>query len=88
MRGTCTCPTDWSARTRRSASIVALVKTQGSDELVAQMQPYYERKGWGAKSSPAGGGFPPLVVQIADGENGGVMMNEFPPKYMEVARES
>ena len=25
---------------------------------------------------------PPLVTQIADGENGGVMMNEFPPKYM------
>ena len=31
---------------------------------------------------------PPLVTQIADGENGGVMMNEFPSKYMEVVRES
>jgi len=31
---------------------------------------------------------PPLVTQIADGENGGVMMNEFPPKYLEVVRES
>ena len=30
---------------------------------------------------------PPLVTQIADGENGGVMMNEFPPKYIEVVRE-
>jgi hypothetical protein len=30
---------------------------------------------------------PPLVTQIADGENGGVMMNEFPPKYLEVVRE-
>jgi hypothetical protein len=30
---------------------------------------------------------PPLVTQIADGENGGVMMNEFPPKYLEVIRE-
>jgi hypothetical protein len=29
---------------------------------------------------------PPLVAQIADGENGGVMMNEFPPKYLEVVR--
>jgi hypothetical protein len=28
------------------------------------------------------------VTQIADGENGGVMMNEFPPKYFEVVRES
>jgi hypothetical protein len=29
-----------------------------------------------------------LVTQIADGENGGVMMNEFPPKYLEVVRQS
>jgi hypothetical protein len=28
-----------------------------------------------------------LVTQIADGENGGVKMNEFPPKYLEVVRE-
>ena len=28
-----------------------------------------------------------MVTQIADGENGGVMMNEFPPKYMEAMRE-
>jgi hypothetical protein len=69
-----------------TASIIALVKTQGSDtKLVAQMQPWYEASGlerWelGGKSAP------PLVTQIADGENGGVMMNEFPPKFMEVAR--
>ena len=31
---------------------------------------------------------PPLVTQVADGENGGVMMNEFPPKYMDVTREA
>jgi hypothetical protein len=30
---------------------------------------------------------PPLVTQIADGENRGVMMNEFTPKYVEVVRE-
>jgi len=30
---------------------------------------------------------PPLVTQIADGENGGVMMNEFPPKYLDVICE-
>src|SRR5262249_38988479 len=30
----------------------------------------------------------PLVTQIADGENGGVMMNEFPSKYFEVIREA
>lgn len=71
-----------------TASIVAIIKTQGSDtKLVAQMQPYYEAKGlsrWplGTKQVP------PLVTQIADGENGGVMMNEFPPKFMEVSREA
>ena len=71
-----------------SASIVALVKTQGSDtKLVGQMQPYYEARGLG-RDELAGRSVPPLVVQIADGENGGVMMNEFPPKYLEVARES
>ncbi len=71
-----------------SASIVALIKTQGSDtKLVAQMQPYYEARGLG-RVELAGRSVPPLVVQIADGENGGVMMNEFPPKYLEVARES
>jgi len=30
---------------------------------------------------------PPVVTQIADGENGGVMMNEFPSKYMEIMAE-
>ena len=70
-----------------TASIVALVKTQGSDtKLVGQMQPYYEARGLG-RSELAGRNVPPLVTQIADGENGGVMMNEFPPKYLEVMRE-
>jgi hypothetical protein len=71
-----------------SASIVALVKTQGSDtKLVGQMQPYYEARGLG-RSELAGRSVPPLVTQIADGENGGVMMNEFPSKYFEAVRES
>jgi Glycosyl hydrolase family 57 len=71
-----------------TASIVALVKTQGSDtKLVGQMQPYYEARGLG-RSELAGHSVPPLVTQIADGENGGVMMNEFPPKYLDVVRES
>jgi hypothetical protein len=69
------------------ASIIAIVKTQGSDtKLVAQMQPYYEAKSL-ARWELAGRTVPPLVTQIADGENGGVMMNEFPPKFMEVMRE-
>ena len=69
-------------------SIIAVIKTQGSDtKLVAQMQPYYEAKGL-SRLELAGKQVPQLVTQIADGENGGVMMNEFPPKYTEVVRES
>jgi hypothetical protein len=69
-------------------SIVAIIKTQGSDtKLVGQMQPYYEAKG--LLRINLGGHFAPsLVTQIADGENGGVMMNEFPPKYLDATRES
>jgi len=71
-----------------TVSITAIIKTQGSDtKLVGQMQPYYEAKGL-SRGELAGKSIPPLVTQIADGENGGVMMNEFPPKYMEVMRES
>jgi len=70
-----------------SASIIALVKTRGSDtKLVGQMQPYYEATALG-RWQIGGISVPPLVTQIADGENGGVMMNEFPPKYMQVVRE-
>ena len=69
------------------AAITAILKTQGSDtKLVAQMQPYYEAKGL-SQWELAGQKVPPLVTQIADGENGGVMMNEFPAKYHEVLRE-
>ena len=63
------------------AEITVLIKTQGSDtKLVGQMQPYYEAKtrrpiSLGEKQVP------PLVTQIADGENGGVMMNEFPSAF-------
>ncbi len=71
-----------------TATIIAVLKTQGSDtKLVAQMQPYYEARGLN-RWELAGRSVPPLVTQIADGENGGVMMNEFPPKYMEVVREA
>ena len=71
-----------------SASIIAIVKTQGSDtKLVAQMQPYYEAQGLD-RLELASHSVPPLVTQIADGENGGVMMNEFPDKFQEVARNS
>ena len=51
------------------------------------MQPYYEAKGL-SRTELAGKSVPPLVTQIADGENGGVMMNEFPSKYFDVMREA
>jgi hypothetical protein len=71
----------------QSAEIVAVIKTQGSDtKLVGQMQPYYEAQGL-ARVELAGQSAPALAVQIADGENGGVMMNEFPDKYLAVVRE-
>jgi hypothetical protein len=61
--------------------ITALIKTQGSDtKLVGQMQPFAEAK----TLSPVtlgGVSVPPLVSQISDGENGGVMMNEFPSAF-------
>lgn len=69
-------------------SIIALIKTQGSDtKLVAQMQPYYEAASLG-RTELAGKSIPPLVSQIADGENGGVMMNEFPGKFNEVSHNA
>ena len=86
------------------AAITAIIKTQGSDtKLIGQMQPYYEAKGLArlapgiaggsATASPGNAGgwdrsVPPIVTQIADGENGGVMMNEFPSKYLDVMREA
>ena len=68
-------------------SITALIKTQGSDtKLVAQMQPYYEAKSRG-RQKIGDIEVPCCVSQIADGENGGVMMNEFPGGFMPVWSE-
>ncbi|WOD41248.1 glycosyl hydrolase family 57 [Nodosilinea sp. E11] len=62
--------------------IVVLVKTQGSDtKLVGQMQPYWEAKTL-SQVSLGSATVPQLVSQISDGENGGVMMNEFPSAFM------
>ncbi|MEY4296957.1 MAG: hypothetical protein RLZZ423_136 [Cyanobacteriota bacterium] len=66
-----------------TVSITALIKTQGSDtKLVGQMQPCYEALGL-ERVELGGHTIPPLVAQIADGENGGVMMNEFPPAFIQ-----
>jgi hypothetical protein len=76
-------PNQLVARNSRGevVSITALIKTQGSDtKLVAQMQPYHEAKGR-ARQPLGRHTVPSCVIQIADGENGGVMMNEFPRDF-------
>ncbi len=71
----------------QTQEIAVLIKTQGSDtKLVAQMQPYYEAKSR-SREEYCGTTIPPFVLQIGDGENGGVMMNEFPPGYMQAFHE-
>ncbi|MBF0571029.1 MAG: glycosyl hydrolase family 57 [Candidatus Omnitrophica bacterium] len=65
----------------QTQEITVLIKTQGSDtKLVAQMQPLSEARGL-SRREYCGKLIPPFVCQIGDGENGGVMMNEFPPMY-------
>ncbi len=67
-------------------SMIALIKTQGSDtKLVGQMQPCGEALGL-ERQSIGKVEVPSLVSQIADGENGGVMMNEFPDAYRQANR--
>ncbi|MEM9483559.1 MAG: glycosyl hydrolase family 57 [Cyanobacteria bacterium P01_F01_bin.116] len=69
-------------------AITALIKTQGSDtKLIGQMQPYYEAKTLG-QMSLGNRSVPSLVSQISDGENGGVMMNEFPGAFKRAWHES
>ncbi len=70
------------------ASITALIKTQGSDtKLIGQMQPFHEARGQFPRDLK-GERIPPLALQISDGENGGVMMNEFPGNYKQVWYQS
>lgn len=78
-------PNQLVARNSRGeeVSITALIKTQGSDtKLVGQMQPCYEALGLG-RQALSGSTVPAIVAQIADGENGGVMMNEFPSAFLQ-----
>ncbi|MEN7548079.1 glycosyl hydrolase family 57 [Rapidithrix thailandica] len=68
--------------------IIAMIKTQGSDtKIVAHMQPYHEAHGLG-RTKLGKKIIPQLVSQIADGENGGVMMNEFPDHFMSGMRDA
>ena len=81
-------PNQLVARNSRgeTATITALIKTQGSDtKLVGQMQPCYEALGLG-RQKLGNTTIPAIVSQIADGENGGVMMNEFPPAFLQAHR--
>jgi hypothetical protein len=89
QRDQCFVPNRLLARNSKGEEtcITALIKTQGSDtKLVGQMQPYYEalgcdRQQFGEVDVPS------LVSQIADGENGGVMMNEFPEAFRQANRQ-
>jgi hypothetical protein len=65
-------------------SITALVKTQGSDtKLVGHLQPFHEARGMRPREL-RGRRIPPLALQVSDGENGGVIMDEFPGHYRRV----
>lgn len=69
-------------------TMTAVIKTQGSDtKLIGQMQPCFEARSL-SRQQLGGRGVAPIVTQIADGENGGVMMNEFPSKYLDVMAEA
>ena len=88
QRSQCFVPNRLVARNSQgeTISITALIKTQGSDtKLVGQMQPYTEALGCERQSLGASE-VPSLVSQIADGENGGVMMNEFPEAFRQANR--
>ena len=65
-------------------SITAFIKTQGSDtKLIGHMQPFHEARSLHPRPLKDRS-VPPFVFQISDGENGGVMMNEFPSHYNQV----
>jgi len=49
------------------------------------MEPFFEAKGQHPRYLE-NKKVPPLVLQISDGENGGVMMNEFPANYKKIRR--
>jgi hypothetical protein len=72
----------------QTASILALIKTQGSDtKIVGHMQAYdeaFSQSRWQYHDRP----ILSLVLQISDGENGHVMMDEFPDKYFQVVRQA
>ena len=71
-----------------TVSIIAIVKTQGSDtKLVAQMQPYYEAKSL-SRWELAGKSVPPLVTPDRRRQERRVMMNEFPGKFFDSVREA
>jgi hypothetical protein len=69
-----------------TASILVLIKTRGSDtKIIGHMQPHDEAASQ-SRWDYRGRKILPMVTQIADGENGHVMMNEFPRTYLDVVR--
>ena len=71
-----------------TAGITVLIKTKGADtKIIGHMQPYDEAAGQ-SRWDFGGRKILSCVTQIADGENGNVMMNEFPHAYMDVVRRA
>ena len=71
-----------------TAEIPVLIKTRGSDtKIIGHMQPYDEASSQ-SRWDYRGRKILPLVTQVADGENGHVMMNEFPRTYADVVRRA
>ncbi len=72
----------------QSESILVLIKTKGSDtKIIGHMQPHDEAASQ-SRWDYRGRKILPMVTQIADGENGHVMMNEFPGTYIDVVRRA
>jgi hypothetical protein len=65
-------------------SITVLIATQGSNpNLVGQMQPYYDAKTL-SRQMLGTVTVPPLVTQMGEGENGSMMIDEFPNAFQQV----
>jgi hypothetical protein len=68
-------------------SIVTVVETQGSDaKLRARRQPYDQARGL-QRQEIGGVWVPRIVTRIGDGENGGMMTNEFPDGSRQAVRQ-
>ncbi len=72
----------------QTACITAIIKTgPSSTDRLGRLEHVHEARALN-RLDLGGRSIPPLAFQIADGENGRIIMDEFPDKYMRVMRES